>query len=103
MTNGFPWNWLELLSSRSSMCTRLVTCGELSTSDPKDSYGNNFLGTVYFLQGNIEGALKYWNRVGRPQIAEVQAVPTPRVNAGLLDRAFAFAPASVLGLPDFWG
>ena len=68
--------------------------------DPKDSYGNNFLGTVYFLQGNIEGALKYWNRVGRPQIAEVQAVPTPRVNAGLLDRAFAFAPASVLGLPD---
>ncbi len=68
--------------------------------DPNDSYGNNFLGTVYFLQGNLEGALKYWNRAGKPQIAEVRTAPTPRVNAALLDRAFAFAPASVLRLPD---
>ena len=27
--------------------------------DPTDSYGNDFLGTVYFLQGNLEAALKY--------------------------------------------
>ena len=38
--------------------------------DPHDSYGNNFLGTVYFLQGNIDAALKYWNRVDKPRIAE---------------------------------
>jgi tetratricopeptide (TPR) repeat protein len=68
--------------------------------DPADSYGNDFLGTVYFLQGNIEGALKYWNRVGKPQIVEVRRQPTPQVNAALLDRALAFAPASVLRLPD---
>ncbi len=68
--------------------------------DPTDSYGNDFLGTLYFLQGNIEAALKYWNRVGKPEIVEVQSQPVPRVNAALLDRAMAFAPASVLRLPD---
>ena len=68
--------------------------------DPSDSYGNDFLGTIYFLQGNIEAALKYWNRVGKPQIVEIRGQPTPQVNAALLDRAMAFAPASVLRLPD---
>ncbi len=68
--------------------------------DPSDSYGNDFLGTVYFLQGNTEAALKYWNRVGKPQIVEVRSQPTPQVNAALFDRALAFAPASVLRLPD---
>ncbi len=68
--------------------------------DPHDAYGNDFLGTVYFLQGNLEAALKYWNRVDKPQIAQIQSVPVPEVNAALLDRAFAFAPASALRLPD---
>ena len=68
--------------------------------DPHDSYGNDFLGTVYFLEGNIEAALKYWNRMGKPQIVEVRTVPTPQVSAALLDRALAFAPASVLRLSD---
>jgi tetratricopeptide (TPR) repeat protein len=68
--------------------------------DPTDSYGNDFLGTVYFLQGNVEAALKYWNRVGKPQIVQVRSQPTPQVNAALLDRAMAFAPASLLRLPD---
>ena len=68
--------------------------------DPADSYGNEFLGTVYFLQGNTEAALKYWNRVGKPQIMEVRSQPTPQVNAALLDRAMTFAPASVLRVLD---
>lgn len=68
--------------------------------DPSDSYGNDFLGTVYFLQGNTEAALKYWNRVGKPQIMEVRSQPTPQMNAALLDRAMAFAPASILRLHD---
>jgi tetratricopeptide (TPR) repeat protein len=68
--------------------------------DPRDSYGNDFLGTVYFLLGNVEAALKYWNRVDKPQIVEVRFTPAPRVKPALLDRAFAFAPASALRLPD---
>jgi tetratricopeptide (TPR) repeat protein len=67
---------------------------------PDDSYGNDFLGTIYFLQGNLEAALKYWNRVGKPQIAEAQSEPTPLVHPTLLDHAFAFSPANTLHLPE---
>ena len=34
---------------------------------PQDAYANDFLGTVYFLEGNLEASLKYWNRVGKPR------------------------------------
>jgi len=64
--------------------------------DPGDAYANEFLATVYFLQGNLDTALKYWNRVGKPRIAEVRLEPVPRLNPALLDRAFAFSPASIL-------
>src|SRR5882724_2666655 len=67
---------------------------------PSDSYANDFLGTVYFLQGNLDAALKYWNRVGKPQITEIRAEPTPRLDPVLLDRAFALSPASTLRLAD---
>jgi hypothetical protein len=68
---------------------------------PHDSYANDFLGTIYFLQGNLEAALKYWNRVGKPQVLGVRADPEPKVAPALLDRAFAFSPASTLRLPEF--
>jgi hypothetical protein len=68
--------------------------------DPKDPYANEFLATLYFLEGNLEAALKYWNRVGKPQIGEVLSVPTLRVRPALLDHAFAFAPASTLSLDE---
>jgi len=67
---------------------------------PGDSYANDFLGTVYFLQENPDAALKYWNRIAKPQIAEILTEPTPRLDPVLLDRAFAFSPASTLQLAD---
>lgn len=68
---------------------------------PGDSYTNDFLATVYFLEGNLTAALKYWNRAGKPMIAEVQMNPDYRVSPALLDRAFAFSPAATLLLPEF--
>ena len=68
--------------------------------DPGDSYANNFLATTYFLQGNYEAALQYWNRAGKPEIDDVRVEPQPRVNPVLLDHAFAFSPASTLHLDD---
>ena len=35
---------------------------------PGNAYGNDFLATIYFLQGNLEAALKYWNRIAKPPI-----------------------------------
>ena len=67
---------------------------------PGDSYANDFLATTYFLQGNYEAALQYWNRAGKPEIDDVRVEPQPRVNPVLLDHAFAFSPASTLHLDD---
>jgi tetratricopeptide (TPR) repeat protein len=64
--------------------------------NPKDPYANDFLATVYFLQGNLEAALKYWNQIGKPGIQEVHTPVTLHVNPALLDHAFAFSPASTL-------
>jgi hypothetical protein len=68
--------------------------------DPTDTYANDFLAGVYFLQGNVEAALKYWNRVSKPEIEEVRTEPTPRVAPALLDRAFTIAPATALELRE---
>lgn len=66
--------------------------------DPKDDYANDFLATIYYLEGNLEAALKYWNRVGKPEITATHNEPPLRVRPVLLDHTFAFAPASVLTL-----
>jgi hypothetical protein len=68
--------------------------------DPDDRYANDFLGTLYFLRQNLEAALTYWNRIGKPRVDEVRVEPEPRIRPALLDRAFAFAPASMLELRE---
>jgi len=68
--------------------------------NPKDPYTIEFLATVYYLQGNLQAAVKYWNRINKPKIANVLLNPKPRVNPVLLDHAFTFAPASILEVPD---
>ena len=68
--------------------------------DPADRYANDFLASVYFLQGNLEAAVKYWNRVSKPQVEEVRFDPTPKVDPILLDHFVAFAPAALLRLPE---
>jgi hypothetical protein len=68
--------------------------------DPDDAYAGEFLATIYFLRGNIEAAVKYWNRLEKPQIVKVLAEPEPRLQPALLDHSFAFAPASELKLGE---
>jgi hypothetical protein len=69
--------------------------------DPGDAYANDFLGTVYLLQGNTRAALKYWNRIRKPRVEEIRSAPSPRVDPVLLDRAFTFAPGEVLERTKF--
>jgi tetratricopeptide (TPR) repeat protein len=68
--------------------------------NPADPYANDFLGTVYFLQGNLDAALKYWNRSDKPQIESVRPDHPLEIRPALLDRALAFSPAGPLLLPD---
>ena len=64
--------------------------------DSGDPYANEFLGTLYFLNGNIDAALKYWNRVHKPRIASIEISPEPRLSPTLVDRAIAFPPGETL-------
>src|SRR5262245_7449528 len=70
-------------------------------SEPGDAYANDFLATTYLLQENPEAALKYWNRIGAPHVADVRTEPGAPVNPILWDRAFAFSRAAQLSLADF--
>jgi predicted double-glycine peptidase len=69
--------------------------------NPSDSYASDFLATVYYLQGNTEAALKYWNRAGKPTLRNIRIDPKLRTNPVLLDRAFAFAPGDIVSLENY--
>jgi hypothetical protein len=68
--------------------------------DPHDGYANDFLATLYFIRGNLEAALKYWNRAEKPEVEQIRSEPQPRLRPALLDHAFAVAPASMLTLEE---
>lgn len=69
--------------------------------DANDAYTQNFLATLYLLEGNLEAALKYWNPSQKPLVDQIASSPQPRLKADILDRAFAAAPAAQLLLKDF--
>lgn len=69
--------------------------------DPRDNYANNFMASLFYLDGNLEGALKYWNRIAQPYVDEIRIDPPLRVDPELLDSSFAFAPRSILRLADY--
>ena len=59
--------------------------------NPKDEYANNFLASIYFQEGNLEAALRYWNRAGKPKLDDLAFEPALKLRPLVLDRAFAFA------------
>jgi hypothetical protein len=66
---------------------------------PGDAYLTDFLATVYLLEENLDAALLYWNRIGKPRVEQVRAESLGG-DPVLLDRALAFAPASTLRLSE---
>ena len=69
--------------------------------DPRDAYANDFAGTVFLLMGNMNAALKYWNRVQKPYVAAMDFDPQLKVQRLILDRAFAFSPEAELKEREF--
>jgi hypothetical protein len=64
--------------------------------DPADSYVPEFLGTIYLLEGNLEAALKYWNKLEKPKLRAVEVSPPPKTDKVLMNRAVGFALPQVL-------
>ena len=69
--------------------------------EPEDDYTNNFLASIYFLDGNLEAALKYWNRAGRPKLADLTFDPQPKLMPLVLDRIVRFSPGNEWRREDF--
>jgi tetratricopeptide (TPR) repeat protein len=69
--------------------------------DPRDAYTHEFLGTIYFLEGNLEAALKYWNPIDKPRLHSVAIQPPPRLTDTILHRAIDFNPPQIL-TRDAW-
>ncbi len=67
---------------------------------PRDPYLNEFMGTLQQLSGNLESALYYWNRIGKPQIHAFSVDPPLPLDPFLLDRALRFPPSGLLELTD---
>jgi tetratricopeptide (TPR) repeat protein len=66
--------------------------------DPRDAYANDFLGSLYFLEHNLEAALRYWNRIGKPRVEQIRMEPDIPGNPLLIHRALAMTPAALLEL-----
>src|SRR5207302_2831621 len=64
--------------------------------NPRDSYSNEFLATIYFLEGNLEAALKYWNPEDKPRLKTVAFDPSLKLKESLRDSAVAFNAPQVL-------
>jgi tetratricopeptide (TPR) repeat protein len=64
--------------------------------DEQDAYAREFLGTLYFLESNLEAALKYWNAIDKPRLRNVSVLPPPHVNGVLFHRAVGFNAPQVL-------
>ena len=64
--------------------------------NPSDAYANEFLATIYFLEGNLEAALRYWNRVEKPRLRSVAFAPSLQLNEDLRNRALAFNAPQVV-------
>lgn len=71
------------------------------TLKPKDEYADEFLGTIYLLEENLDAALKYWNQIERPRLTRVALDPEPNLKEPLASQAVAFNAPQVLS-EDAW-
>ena len=64
--------------------------------NPSDAYTEEFLATIYFLEGNLEAALKYWNPEEKPRLRSVAIAPPSQLKESLRKGAVAFNPPQVV-------
>src|SRR4029077_2422374 len=64
--------------------------------NPQDAYSREFLATVYFLEGNLEAVLKYWNPEDKPRLRSVVLAPSLQLKESLRSRALAFNAPQIL-------
>lgn len=61
-----------------------------------DAYTEEFLATIYFLEGNLEAALEYWNPLDKPRLRSVVFEPALQLSEPLGNCVLAFNAPQVL-------
>lgn len=64
--------------------------------DPASRYATDLLGSIYFLEQNLDAALGYWNRIGKPRVSEIRIEPKPALDPVLLNRALDLSAGRTL-------
>jgi tetratricopeptide (TPR) repeat protein len=62
----------------------------------EEAYPREFLATIYFLEGNLEAALDYWNPLDKPRLRSVAFGPSLKLQESLRNRALAFNAPQIL-------
>jgi uncharacterized protein DUF6584/tetratricopeptide repeat protein len=86
---GIAYKQKDFRTAKERLHTALRLC-------PQDAYSREFLATIYFREGNLEAALKYWNLEDKPRLRSVAFVPPLKLQESLQDRALAFNAPQVL-------
>jgi tetratricopeptide (TPR) repeat protein len=94
----FPQELAGVAYRRNNIVAAKAYLHEALRRDPADPYGNDFLGTLYILDGNLPAALKYWNRINKPLLNSVQLEPPPPLDPMLRERAFSVSAGQVFTL-----
>lgn len=68
--------------------------------DPQNVYANDFLAHLYFREGNLQAALRYWNRIDKPRVRKLVLDQSPPITPDLLRRAVTISNGSVLSEDD---
>jgi tetratricopeptide (TPR) repeat protein len=64
--------------------------------DPVNSYASDLLATIDMSEGNVQGALRFWNRSGRPVIDDILHNYYLNFGSWVVPKATAFRPSDVL-------
>jgi hypothetical protein len=64
--------------------------------EPRNDYASDLLATIDMSEGNVEGALRFWNSTGKPIIGEVQHNYFSNFGSWVVPKASAFRPEALL-------
>jgi predicted double-glycine peptidase len=79
----------------------LASAKRLGRKSLQSPLTNELLATVFFLEDNLDAALKYWNRNGAPRLRDVRMDFQSRSDPVLLDHTVGISRATVLQNADY--
>jgi peptidase C39-like protein len=78
-----------------------VLANQAAQRDAADVYAWDVLGSTRFLQNDLSGALRAWNRIGKPRLDSVQIEGLSRTRYAVVAQTLALTPNAILTADRF--